>query len=193
VQRCCRRRRFVHQAFLLHYHVHIQVKIIVRERNLQLKFERLLLQCNRGTNARIIRDSSSVETGIDKRYLGYIENTKEGALSLSRPDPTCLLLVAYTCFVCFLTRTMDRVNELTNIPGSNMEVVIFFVGSDRCSTTADGSSVGSSSGSNRGGERRAPREDGPISVCLWTPTKCESPPPPEVRVLRARACEPLTN
>ncbi len=76
---------------------------------------------------------------------------------------------------------IGRVNELRNIPGSNMEVVIFFVGSDRCGTTTDGSSVGSSSGSSAGGERRARKEGGPISVCLWTPTKCESPPSPEVR------------
>lgn len=76
-------------------------------------------------------------------------------------------------FARSFARMIGRVNELRNIPGSNMEVVIFFVGSDRCSTTADGSSVGSISGSSGGGERRARKESGPISVCLWTPTKCE--------------------
>ena len=69
---------------------------------------------------------------------------------------------------------MIRVSELRGIPGINMEVVIFFVGSDR-STTADGSSTGSSSaGRSRGSERReTPTEDGPISVCLWKPMKCK--------------------
>lgn len=71
---------------------------------------------------------------------------------------------------------MVRVNELRGIPGNNMEVVIFFVGSDRCTTTSDGSSTGgSSTGGSRGSGRRGqPKEEGPISVCLWKPVKCES-------------------
>eukprot|EP00903_Cladosiphon_okamuranus_P013728 g12781.t1 len=74
---------------------------------------------------------------------------------------------------CTVGKVKARVNELRGIPGSNMEVVIFFVGSDRCSTTDDVSSAGgSSTGGSRVTEMKgAPKEDGPISVCLWKPMK----------------------
>ncbi|CAM9565220.1 unnamed protein product [Ectocarpus sp. 4 AP-2014] len=56
-----------------------------------------------------------------------------------------------------------------------MEVVIFFVNNsrERFSTADDSSSAGgSSAGGSRGSERRPKsREQGPISLCLWTPAK----------------------
>lgn len=66
-----------------------------------------------------------------------------------------------------------RVNELTGIPGVNMEVVIFFVtnGRERCGPVEDSSSA---SGSSTGGSRGSETRQGPISLCLWTPAKCQS-------------------
>lgn len=72
----------------------------------------------------------------------------------------------------FVLTPSYRLHELKNIPGANMEVVIFEVNHDQGIGTGDGSSVGSSAGSIVGG-RSGLKEKGPISVCLWTPVKGE--------------------
>lgn len=52
-----------------------------------------------------------------------------------------------------------------------MEVVIFEVGDDDRGGSVDGFSVDSSYAGSRSSS--VYKNDGPISVCLWAPVKCE--------------------
>lgn len=93
---------------------------------------------------------------------------------------------ASNCTVCtfffVFTTPVSRVSELRDIPGNNMEVVIFYVnggGGERCATASDAGSTSRSStgegGSGVGDARTGQTKgEGPISLCLWKPKECES-------------------
>lgn len=87
------------------------------------------------------------------------------------PSSQLCLFPNATCRCYFVFNGKRRVSEIKGIPGADMEVVIFEVGDNDRSGYMDGSSICSSMTGSRSSS--VYKNEGPISICLWTPMKCE--------------------